>query len=541
MRCLAAALFLAAPLLAQQCTYTLDKTTVNLPATASATNTVKVTATPETCRWIPNVTAGVGPDGRTPWLHLAQTSQQVFTGSGTFTFSADANPIGATRTGTITVVSENTLNPFVNVTQDAAACNFGFTPTAQTFPVNGGSGAVTVTANCAWAVSSNAGNWLTIPFTSAGGITNAVVPITVAANTCASSRTATIFLSGSSLPKNLTSNLTQDGSASNFSLSGNSASVDAKESDNRFTVNTGTGCGWSATSDVTWMQITGGAFGTGNAPIAFHVIANTSAERTGSIHVTAAPGIQLTYTVTQAASGPPVPTMASVNNAANYATDAISPGTIITIFGQNMGSSPLVPLQVSDGKLTTTLGGTQVLFDGVPAPMIYSLKTQVSAIAPYGLAGKTSTKVQVSYNGGVSDAITVPVRDSTPAIFTLDSSGLGPGAILNQDYNVNSSSVPAARGSVVSIYANGGGAVDPAVTDGAILGSTLSWLKLPVSVTISGADTKVLYYGLVPGSIAGLVQINAEVPQGIVTGPKVPITIKVGGVSSTAGVTISVQ
>src|SRR5262249_32088120 len=291
MRCLAAALFLAAPLLAQQCTYTLDKTTVNLPATASATNTVKVTATPEACRWIPNVTAGVGPDGRTPWLHLAQTSQQVFTGSGTFTFSADANPIGATRTGTITVVSENTLNPFVNVTQDAAACNFGFTPTAQTFPVNGGSGAVTVTANCAWAVSSNAGNWLTIPFTSAGGITNAVVPITVAANTCVSSRTATIFLSGSSLPKNLTSNLTQDGSASNFSLSGNSASVDAKESDNRFTVNTGTGCGWSATSDVTWMQITGGAFGTGNAPIAFHVIANTSAERTGSIHVTAAPGI----------------------------------------------------------------------------------------------------------------------------------------------------------------------------------------------------------------------------------------------------------
>jgi len=289
------------------------------------------------------------------------------------------------------------------------------------------------------------------------------------------------------------------------------------------------------------MQITGPASGVGNSNIAYHLIANTSAVRTGSIHVNAGGGIQLLYTVTQTAPGPPTPAITSVANAANYATDAISPGQIVTIFGQNMGPKPLVPLQISSGLLTTTLGGTQVLFDGTPVPMIYSLDSQVSAIAPYGLAGKSSTQVQVSYNGNASAGVTMPVQASTPAIFTADSSGLGPGAILNQDFSLNSSSLPAARGSVVAIYCTGGGAVSPAVADGSIVGTPLPQLTLPVSVTIGGLNADVQYSGLVPSSVAGLVQINAVVPANATVGPKIPIVVKIGNASSTAGVTIAVK
>jgi uncharacterized protein (TIGR03437 family) len=250
----------------------------------------------------------------------------------------------------------------------------------------------------------------------------------------------------------------------------------------------------------------------------------------------------LQYTVTQAAAGPPTPTIASVDNAANYSTGAVSPGEIITIFGQNMGPSTLAPLQVTGGALTTNLGGTQVLFDGVAAPMVYSVKTQVSAVAPYALAGKSSTQVQVSYNGMLSDPVTIPVQDTTPAIFTLDSSGLGPGAVLNQDFSVNTSAVPAARGSVVAIYCTGGGTMIPAVADGAIIGATLPRLTAQtVAVTIGGLDAKVNYAGGVPSSIAGLVQINAEVPAGVAVGSKVPITVKIGTVTSSAGVTIAVN
>jgi len=150
---------LAAPLFGQ-CTYTLDKTAVSLPSTASTAGitatTITVTATPATCRWLPNVTAGT-------WLHLTQASQQIQTGSGTFTFSADANAFGQARQGTITVQIEGTLFPFVTVSQDAAVCSFNFSPASQTFSVNGGTGTVNVTANCVWAVSSNVGSWVRIP------------------------------------------------------------------------------------------------------------------------------------------------------------------------------------------------------------------------------------------------------------------------------------------------------------------------------------------------------------------------------------------
>src|SRR5438105_11030295 len=110
-----AALVLAAPLYAQ-CSYILDKSTVNVPATATTANTINVTVIPATCRWLPNVTSGA-------WLHLTATSQQVMTGSGSFTFSADANPLGVSRSGTITISTENTALTFVTVTQDSAVCN----------------------------------------------------------------------------------------------------------------------------------------------------------------------------------------------------------------------------------------------------------------------------------------------------------------------------------------------------------------------------------------------------------------------------------
>jgi uncharacterized protein (TIGR03437 family) len=390
-------------------------------------------------------------------------------------------------------------------------------------------------------VSNNVGSWLAISPGTAGGTISATVPFTVGSNGCVTSRSGTLILSGSTLAKPLVSTVAQDGSPDNFSLSGNSAAADATASDGRFGVNTGAGCGWSASSDVSWMQITGGANGTGTGNIAYHLIANTSAARTGTIRVNAGSGAPLVYTVTQAAPGPPAPIIASTNNAANYTTGSVSPGEIITIFGGNMGPASIVTLQVSNGLLATNLSGTQVLFDGVAAPMIYTVKTQVSAVAPYGLAGKSSTQVQVSYNGTLSDPVTIPVQETTPAIFTLDSSGLGPGAVLNQDFSVNTSAVPAARGSVVAIYCTGGGAMSPAVADGAIIGATLPRLTQTVAVTIGGFDAKVSYSGGVPSSIAGLTQINAEVPAGVTPGSKVPITVKIGGVTSSAGVTIAVK
>src|SRR6185369_8683008 len=202
------------------------------------------------------------------------------------------------------------------------------------------------------------------------------------------------------------------------------ATVGAATSQDRITVTTGDTCNWSASTDVNWIQITFGATGTGRGGISYRVLENTTAQRTGGIHVGA-----LTYTITQQAPGLPAPVLSSVTNAANYNADAVSPGEIVALFGANLGPPSIVTLQVSNGIVTNSLAGTQVLFDGVAAPMIYSLKGQVSAVVPYGVAGKTSTQVQVSYQNAVSNTMTMPVRAATPGIFSLDSSDVGPGAI----------------------------------------------------------------------------------------------------------------
>ena len=90
--------------------------------------------------------------------------------------------------------------------------------------------------------------------------------------------------------------------------------------------------------------------------------------------------------------------------------------------------------------------------------------------------------VQVEYKGVRSEAVTAPVLASRPGIFSLDGSGQGQGAILNEDGSLNSPSNPALRGSIITIYATGGGEAAPGVVDGQILSGVLPRTSLPVSV-----------------------------------------------------------
>jgi uncharacterized protein (TIGR03437 family) len=231
-----------------------------------------------------------------------------------------------------------------------------------------------------------------------------------------------------------------------------------------------------------------------------------------------------------------------VSSAANYKGDAVSPGEIVALFGENMGPASIVTLQVENNTVTNLLAGTQVLFDGVPAPLVYTLKGQVSAVVPYGVAGKTSTDIQVKYLDQVSNTLTVTVRPAHPAIFTLDSSGVGPGAILNEDLTVNTSGNRAAALSIIAIYCTGGGVTSPASGDGEVIGGQLRRLtQTPVSVTIGGVNAAVKYAGAVPGAIAGLTQINAEVPAGLAPTSGAPVIVKIGEWSSTPNVTVSLK
>ena len=130
---------------------------------------------------------------------------------------------------------------------------------------------------------------------------------------------------------------------------------------------------------------------------------------------------------------------------------------------------------------------------------------------------------------------------AVPAIFTLDSSGVGPGGILNQVFTVNSAFNPASRGSIVAVHTTGAGMMNPAPIDGQVTGDSRPLASLSVSVKISGTTAQVLYAGAAPGLVAGALQVNCVIPQNVTPGPSVPVELTVGTVSSPAGITMAVR
>jgi uncharacterized protein (TIGR03437 family) len=201
-----------------------------------------------------------------------------------------------------------------------------------------------------------------------------------------------------------------------------------------------------------------------------------------------------------------------VVNAASNAEGPIAPQEIVVLNGTGIGPDLLTGAALTaDNKFPALVGGVRVLFDGEPAPMIYALKTQVSAVVPSSVAGKTTVQVVVEVQGVRSNALTVPVAAVRPAIFTATSTGIGAGAIQNQDFTLNTVENPTKRLDASIIYLTGAGVLNPPLADGS-LAATASVIPGTVKVTVQGVDAKVLYAGAVPGSIAGLVQINIEMP-----------------------------
>jgi uncharacterized protein (TIGR03437 family) len=146
----------------------------------------------------------------------------------------------------------------------------------------------------------------------------------------------------------------------------------------------------------------------------------------------------------------------------------------------------------------------------------------------------------VENNGVPSGTLTVSIADSAPGLFTATANGKGPAAALNEDLSRNSSSNPAGQGSIVVLYGTGAGQTNPAGMDGAVDGKILPKPILPVSVTVDGKSAKVLYAGGAGGAVAGLIQLNVRLPDGIHSGA-VPVVFRIGGNGSQPGVTLSVQ
>jgi uncharacterized protein (TIGR03437 family) len=232
------------------------------------------------------------------------------------------------------------------------------------------------------------------------------------------------------------------------------------------------------------------------------------------------------------------PSLGGIVNSASYAGGGVAPGEIVAIFGSGMGPGGGVAPAVVDA---TTLAGVQVLIGGVAAPLLYVQATQVNAVVPYEVAGKTSTQVQVVYGGQNSNTLTVPVVAAAPGIFTLNEAGSGAAVVLNQNGTLNSSGNPAAPGSAITVYATGEGQTNPAGIDGQLDPSPPPQPVQSVTATIGGASAAVESASGIVGGVAGILQVKLQVPAALAQSNAAPLVVSIGGIASQGGVTVSVQ
>jgi len=229
-----------------------------------------------------------------------------------------------------------------------------------------------------------------------------------------------------------------------------------------------------------------------------------------------------------------------VVNAASWATP-LEPGSVIAIFGNQLANTTAV---ATGYPLPARLAGTSVNVNGVAAPLYFVSPGQINAQLPWvpEYSMPPSASVVVAAPGGASPSFTVNQVFTAPGVFTADSSGCGQAAALNITpagiVSVNSPSNSAQPGDYIAIFGSGFGQPVLPVADG--VASPVMNIGAPNGISLgAGSQPLVTYDGLAP-SLAGVDQINLQMPAGAQEGCSVPLIVGGIGYESPA-VTVSVR
>jgi uncharacterized protein (TIGR03437 family) len=226
---------------------------------------------------------------------------------------------------------------------------------------------------------------------------------------------------------------------------------------------------------------------------------------------------------------PPVIGVGGILNTASYALQApIAPGSFISLFGSKLATQDIA----GSVPLPEELGGASVVIAGRLAPVYFTSDAQIIALVPYGIAVNTTHQVIVSRGSSLSVPQPITISAAAPGIFTRNAAGTGQGSITDASNRVADAANPVRAGDTIVIYCTGLGEVTPGVPAGTAAPlDHFTRTVNDVTVSIGGQDAKVPFAGLTPGSF-GLYQVNAVVPNGVVPGPAVPVTISAAGQTS---------
>jgi uncharacterized protein (TIGR03437 family) len=226
------------------------------------------------------------------------------------------------------------------------------------------------------------------------------------------------------------------------------------------------------------------------------------------------------------AGAPVVDFQGVLDNATFVAGDAVAPGDIVAVKGQQLSAQ--AGTAAGAPPLVTQISDTQVFFNNVALPLFYTsygqINCQIPADAPIG-----TSLVQVKrQDGQVSNIVSVGIAARAPRIL------VGPGqygVVTNLDYSrpMPAGSWPgvtthaAKSGDTLTLWAIGLGPTNPYVATGQPAPSSEPLARLTTTPVVEfgggvgGATAIPLFAGLSPG-FAGLYQVNVTIPDSVPKG-----------------------
>jgi uncharacterized protein (TIGR03437 family) len=215
----------------------------------------------------------------------------------------------------------------------------------------------------------------------------------------------------------------------------------------------------------------------------------------------------------------------------------VAPNSLASVFGTGLAAKTTQAKLDANGNLPVELEGTSVEINGVKAGLLFVSPGQINLLIPPATAvGEAQVSVKAS-NGTLLGTGTAAVHSTAPALFSLDASGRGAGAILDgatyqlEPFLVQTSGSAEDKRTRLLLYATGvrnaGAPAAPPAN-----GNVASFVTVQAR-TNSGVsfDLPVEYAGPAPGFF-GLDQINVVLPAELDGAGTINVTVTAGGAAS---------
>jgi uncharacterized protein (TIGR03437 family) len=207
-------------------------------------------------------------------------------------------------------------------------------------------------------------------------------------------------------------------------------------------------------------------------------------------------------------------------------SSAVAPGSIISIFGQNL--APAVDVGPVN-PLSQTLGGATVTVNNMILPLMFVSPQQINAQLPSSLtAGNYTLEIQNAGQPNISGTFTV--ARNAPGLFFQTIDSVNYAMAMHADGSMVTTASPAAAGETISLLGTGFGPYQRTVLDGFFPPNPPPAVEDAVSLSVGGVKP-----GSTTTAAPGFVGIDLtkfQLPTGLPSGKSVAVLVNISGVES---------